>query len=73
MTTLKLFAAQNISVPSNTSWYLADLGEFRGKHALIESAVSYNLTELQAGVREQLHDRIAARLLTLVFDYGDTP
>lgn len=31
ITTLSLFAAQNISVPSATSWYLADLGEFRGK------------------------------------------
>ena len=28
MTTLKLFSAQNISVPASTSWYLADLGEF---------------------------------------------
>jgi hypothetical protein len=36
MTTLKLFAAQNLSIPSSTSWYLADLGEFRGKQELIE-------------------------------------
>jgi len=28
-TTLSLFAAQNISVPAATSWYLADLGEYR--------------------------------------------
>ncbi|MDO8432363.1 MAG: hypothetical protein Q7S58_08130, partial [Candidatus Binatus sp.] len=34
MTTLKLFSAQNISVPASTSWYLADLGEFRGKQEL---------------------------------------
>ena len=34
MTTLKFFSAQNISVPANTSWYLADLGEFRGKQEL---------------------------------------
>jgi Fic family protein len=34
MTTLKLFAAKNFSIPSSTSWYLADLGEFRGKQDL---------------------------------------
>lgn len=34
MSTLSLFAAQNVSVPANTSWYLADLGEFRGKQEL---------------------------------------
>jgi Fic family protein len=34
ITTLSLFAAKNISVPSATSWYLADLGEFRGKQEL---------------------------------------
>ena len=34
MTTLKFFAAKNFSVPSSTSWYLADLGEFRGKQEL---------------------------------------
>jgi len=34
MTTLKLFSAQNISVPASTSWYLADLGEFRGQQEL---------------------------------------
>jgi len=34
MTTLKFFTAQNISIPSSTSWYLADLGEFRGKQEL---------------------------------------
>lgn len=32
--TLSLFAAQNISVPAATSWYLADLGEYRGKQEL---------------------------------------
>lgn len=34
MTTLKLFAAQNVPVPASTSWHLADLGEFRGKQEL---------------------------------------
>lgn len=34
MSTLSLFSAGNCSVPGNTSWYLADLGEFRGKQAL---------------------------------------
>ena len=34
MSTLHLFAAQNISIPVSSSWYLADLGEFRGKQEL---------------------------------------
>jgi Fic family protein len=34
MNTLRLFASQNLSIPGSTSWYLADLGEFRGKQAL---------------------------------------
>lgn len=34
MNTLRLFAANNVSVPASTSWYLADLGEFRGKQEL---------------------------------------
>jgi len=34
MSTLTLFAAQKYTVPVNTSWYLADLGEFRGKQEL---------------------------------------
>jgi len=34
MSTLSLFSAGNNSVPGGTSWYLADLGEFRGKQEL---------------------------------------
>lgn len=34
MNTLRLFAAQNFSIPASASWYLADLGEFRGQQAL---------------------------------------
>ena len=34
MRTLSLFSAGNYSVPGNTSWYLADLSEFRGKQEL---------------------------------------
>ena len=34
MNTLRLFSAKDGSVPANTSWYLADLGEFRGKQEL---------------------------------------
>jgi Fic family protein len=34
MTTLRLFAGQNVSVPVGASWYLADLGEYRGKQEL---------------------------------------
>lgn len=34
MTTLKLFAAKDFSIPAGPSWHLADLGEFRGKQEL---------------------------------------
>jgi Fic family protein len=34
MNTLRLFTAKDFSVPASTSWYLADLGEFRGKQEL---------------------------------------
>lgn len=34
MTTLRLFAGQSHSIPASTSWYLADLSEFRGKQEL---------------------------------------
>jgi Fic family protein len=34
MNTLRLFARKDASVPASTSWYLADLGEFRGQQEL---------------------------------------
>ena len=34
MNTLRLFTLKDFYIPASTSWYLADLGEFRGKHAL---------------------------------------
>ena len=34
MTTLRVFAGQNVSVPVGASWYLADLSEYRGKQEL---------------------------------------
>ena len=34
MSTLSLFSTGDYSVPGGTSWYLADLGEFRGKQEL---------------------------------------
>ncbi|MGH8607845.1 MAG: Fic family protein [Gammaproteobacteria bacterium] len=34
MNTVRLFSGSGVSVPGGTSWYLADLGEFRGKQAL---------------------------------------
>jgi hypothetical protein len=34
MNTLNLFSNGNYSVPGGASWYLADLGEFRGKQEL---------------------------------------
>ena len=47
MTTLKLFSAQNISVPASTSWYLADLGEFRGKQELFTQQSPQRLKTLR--------------------------
>src|SRR2546423_13898888 len=34
MNTLRLFAGKDVSVPAGTSWYLAELGEARGKQEL---------------------------------------
>jgi Fic family protein len=34
MTTIKRFASASFSVPASTAWYLADLGEFKGKQEL---------------------------------------
>ena len=34
MNTLRLFSHGDVSVPGSTSWYLADLGEFRGQQTL---------------------------------------
>ncbi len=34
MTTLALFSRGNVQIPGATTWYLADLGEFRGKQEL---------------------------------------
>jgi len=34
MSTLSFFSTGNYTVPGNTSWYLSDLGEFRGKQEL---------------------------------------
>ena len=47
MTTLKLFSAQNTSVPASTSWYLADLGEFRGKQELFTQQSPQRLKTLR--------------------------
>ena len=34
MNTMSLFNSGNSPIPGNTSWYLADLSEFRGKQEL---------------------------------------
>ena len=34
MNTLRRFSGGQYSIPGGTSWYLADLGEFRGKQEL---------------------------------------
>ena len=49
--TFRQFAATALSVPASTSWYLADLGEARGKQrepqVIVETA---GLVERQRGI-----------------------
>jgi Fic family protein len=47
MNTLSLFSAGNIPIPSSTSWYLADLGEFRGKQELYTRQAPQRLKTLR--------------------------
>lgn len=47
MNTLRLFATKNISVPASTSWYLADLGEFRGRQELYTQQSQQRLKTLR--------------------------
>ena len=44
MLTLRQFAAKPETVPATTAWYLADLGEARGKEALFTKQSSQRLT-----------------------------
>jgi Fic family protein len=48
MNTLRIFAAQDFSIPASTAWYLADLGEFRGKEALYTEQSPQRLKTLKA-------------------------
>ena len=47
MSTLSLFSAGNTSIPGSTSWYLADLGEFRGKQELYTRQAPQRLKRLR--------------------------
>ncbi len=47
MSTLSLFSTGNTPIPSSTSWYLADLGEFRGKHELYTRQAPQRLKTLR--------------------------
>ena len=47
MNTLKLFAASAATVPAGTSWYLADLGEARGKQELFTRQAPQRLKTLR--------------------------
>ena len=47
MSTLKLFTRENISIPGSTSWYLAELGEFRGKQELYTNQAPQRLKTLR--------------------------
>lgn len=47
MSTLKLFSHKNISIPGSTSWYLAELGEFRGKQELYTRQAPQRLKTLR--------------------------
>ncbi len=45
--TLRLFSCSDISVPGSTSWYLADLGEFRGQQSLYTRQTPQRLNSLR--------------------------
>ena len=47
MSTLSLFSVGNSPTPGNTSWYLADLGEFRGKQELYTRQAPQRLKNLR--------------------------
>ncbi|MEF8702603.1 MAG: hypothetical protein V5B32_05065 [Candidatus Accumulibacter sp. UW26] len=39
MSTLQRFAMGQTAIPASTAWYLADLGEFRGKQERVREGV----------------------------------
>lgn len=45
--TLRLFATKELPIPASTAWYLADLGEFRGKEALFTQQSPQRLKTLR--------------------------
>ena len=47
MRTLRQFAAKPETVPATTAWYLADLGEARGKQALFAKQLPQRLRILR--------------------------
>lgn len=47
MNTLRRFARGDASIPSSTSWYLADLGEFRGQQTLYTRQAPQRLKALR--------------------------
>lgn len=47
MNTLRLFRHSNALIPGNTSWYLADLGEFRGQQTLYTRQAPQRLKALR--------------------------
>ncbi len=70
MSTLSLFGANKSPVPGSTSWYLADLGEFRGKQELYTRQAPQRLRNLRELIIYQndpgptkLRIRLVVRLL----------
>lgn len=47
MKTLRLFASGEVAIPGSTSWYLADLGEFRGQQILFTRLSPQRLKRLR--------------------------
>jgi hypothetical protein len=50
MITFKQFAGKLETIPAGTSWYLADLGEARGRQGLYTQQVSQKLKILRGRV-----------------------
>ena len=72
MMTLRQLAAEPPTIPTRTAWYLADLGESRGKNrrgvADIKSASSGNRSEREC--HRSFDDDAAGRLEKLIAERG---
>ena len=67
MNTLRLFTLKDFSIPASTSWYLADLGEFRGKQALYTQQSPQRLKTLREHALIEYGDAIKQMVAANIF------